>query len=286
MSDRNLKNLNHMKIQLTLTLLLSLWITSLFAQEFTGTATYKTDRKFDMQMDSTQLSSDMQKQLAAQLKKQFQREYTLNFNNEASLYSEVEKLDQPAPASAGGVNIVIAGNTDVLYRNVAKEQYVRETEIMGKEFLIKDKPEKIDWKLEKESKNIGEYTCFKATFTEEVTDQIWDSATDSLVTDTKTRVTTAWYTLDIPVKHGPSDFWGLPGLILEINDGEQTILCSKIVLNPQKEVAIEAPKKGKVVNQAEYDEIQEKKMKEMQERFQESSRREGDGNVFKIRIGG
>lgn len=275
-----------MKFQLTLTLFLSLWITSLFAQEFRGTATYKTDRKFDLKMDSTEVNSEMQKQLAAQLKKQFQREYTLNFNNDASLFTEVEKLDQPAPAAAGGINIVIAGNTDVLYRNVAKDEFVRETEIMGKEFLIKDKLEQLDWKLEKESKNIGEYTCFKATMTEEVTDQTWDSASDSLVKSTKTRVTTAWYTLDVPVKHGPSNFWGLPGLILEINDGEQTILCSKIILNPEKQPAIEAPKKGKVVNRAEYEEIQEKKMKEMQERFNESSRKGGDGEVFKIRIGG
>jgi GLPGLI family protein len=27
---------------------------------------------------------------------------------------------------------------------------------------------------------------------------------------------------------------GLPGLILEINDGKTVILCSKIVLNPKK----------------------------------------------------
>ena len=275
-----------MKAQLTLTLLLSLWITSLFAQEFRGIATYKTDRKFDLQMDSTEVNSEMQKQLAAQLKKQFQREYTLNFNNDSSLYTEVEKLDQPAPASAGGVNIVIAGNTDVLFRNIKNDEYIRETEIMGKEFLIKDKPEKLEWKLEKESKNIGEYTCFKATMTEEVTDQTWDSVTDSLVDNTKTRVTTAWYTLDIPVKHGPSDFWGLPGLILEINDGEQTILCSKIILNPEKQSAIVAPKKGKEVSLEEFETIQEKKMKEMQERFENSGRREGEGHVMRVRIGG
>lgn len=275
-----------MKIHLTLTLLLSLWITSLFAQDFRGTATYKTDRKFDLKMDSTEVSSEIQEQLAAQLKKQFQREYTLNFNSDASIYKEVEKLDQPAPAASGGINIVVAGNTDVLYRNIKNDEYVRETEIMGKEFLIKDTPEKLDWKLEKESKNIGEYTCFKATLTEEVTEQTFDSAVDSIINITNTRNTVAWYTLDIPVNHGPSDFWGLPGLILEINDGEQTILCSKIVLNPEKQPEIQAPKKGKVVSLSEYEVIQEKKMKEMQEQFQNSGRRGGDGHVMRVRIGG
>lgn len=275
-----------MKIQLTLTLFLSLLVSTLLAQEFRGVATYKTDRKFDMQMDSTQVNAEMQKQLMAQIRKQFQREYTLNFNSEESIYTEVEKLDAPAPANNSGMSIVIAGNTDVLYRNVKSNLLVRETEIMGKEFLIKDVPEKIDWKLEKETKNIGEYTCFKATFTEEITEQTFNSGSDSIVDVTRSRTTTAWYTMDIPVRHGPGTYWGLPGLVLEVSDGDQTILCSKIVLNPKKEVKIEAPTKGKVVTRDEYEEIMEKKMKEMSERFQDGGRREGDGNTMMFRIGG
>ena len=31
-------------------------------------------------------------------------------------------------------------------------------------------------------------------------------------------------------------YQGLPGLILEVNDGELTIICSKIVLNPEDKV--------------------------------------------------
>jgi GLPGLI family protein len=275
-----------MKTHVTLTLLLSLFITSLFAQEFRGIATYKTDRQVDLQMDSTHMNDDMQKQLAAQLRKQFQREYTLKFNSDESIYTEVEKLDAPAPAMSGGVNIVVSGGTDILYRNVKDNKMVRETEIMGKPFLIKDALEKRKWKLEKESKSIGEYTCFKATFTEEVTDRIFSSETDSIAEVKKMRTTTAWYTLDIPLQHGPDEYWGLPGLVLEVNDGRLSILCSKIVLNPEKELKIIAPNNGKVVSREEFDTIQDKKMKEMEEQFQSSGRRGGDGNVVKIRIGG
>ena len=42
---------------------------------------------------------------------------------------------------------------------------------------------------------------------------------------------TAWYTPDIPINQGPENYWGLPGLILEINEPELIILCSKVVLN-------------------------------------------------------
>jgi GLPGLI family protein len=34
---------------------------------------------------------------------------------------------------------------------------------------------------------------------------------------------TAWYTPEIPVSQGPEGYWGLPGLILEVNDGKTTI---------------------------------------------------------------
>jgi GLPGLI family protein len=37
---------------------------------------------------------------------------------------------------------------------------------------------------------------------------------------------TAWYTPEIP-NQGPENYWGLPGLILEINDGKTVILCRK-----------------------------------------------------------
>ncbi len=43
---------------------------------------------------------------------------------------------------------------------------------------------------------------------------------DSLVEVTKLRTTTAWYTLDIPVQHGPGEFWGVPGLILQVEEGD------------------------------------------------------------------
>ena len=47
---------------------------------------------------------------------------------------------------------------------------------------------------------------------------------------------TAWYSPEIPVSQGPENYWGLPGLILEVNDGKTTILCSKVVLNLKDKV--------------------------------------------------
>ena len=58
---------------------------------------------------------------------------------------------------------------------------------------------------------------------------------------------------------------GLPGLILEVNDGKTVMLCTKIVMNSKEKVTIKPVGKGKQVTQKEYDEIVKKKTEEMME---------------------
>ncbi|MGJ8666959.1 MAG: GLPGLI family protein [Patiriisocius sp.] len=276
-----------MKTIITLLITISLGITSMIAQSIEGIATYKTDRQVDLKMedDNGGMDDEMTKSIQAQLRKQFQKEFTLKFNNTESLYEEVESLEKPQAPQAGGIIIRLSGGSDVLYKNTKTQTFTRASEIMDKPFLIEDTLVKPAWKLEKETKNIGDYLCFKATLTEEVEEQSFSSETMETETIKKDRVTTAWYTLSIPLQHGPSDFWGLPGLVLEINDGDQTILCSKIILNPKEEINIQPPTKGKKVNQAEFDEIEKKKNEEMMEQFKTSSKKK-DGNSFSIKIGG
>jgi GLPGLI family protein len=73
----------------------------------------------------------------------------------------------------------------------------------------------------------------------------------------------AWYTLQIPLKHGPAEYWGLPGLILEVSAGKTTILCSEIIINPKEKISIEAPDKGKEINKQDYRSTVQGKMLEM-----------------------
>ena len=73
----------------------------------------------------------------------------------------------------------------------------------------------------------------------------------------------AWYTLQIPISHGPAEYWGLPGFILEVSSGNTTILCSEIIINPQDKIKIEAPEKGEIVGIDTYRETVRSKMQEM-----------------------
>jgi GLPGLI family protein len=150
--------------------------------------------------------------------------------------------------------------------------------------------------MEQETKMIGENLCFKATTIIEMPANANSFSFGRRNNDNKEEVkeeeekielvpVIAWYSMDIPVSHGPGDYWGLPGLILEINAGNTHILCTKIVLNPKEKADLSEPSKGKVVTQKEYDEILKVKMKEMRERFSNERQKSGDGGMH-IRVGG
>ncbi|CAM1357137.1 GLPGLI family protein [Tenacibaculum halocynthiae] len=267
------------------------------AQSFQGKATYKTHRKFDLNLDKGKgkakakgmIDDALQKQLKAQLMKQFQKTYTLNFNKSESTYKQNEELSSPG-GQMNGVRVQIMGNgggSDILYKNINEKRFSNKTEISGKRFLIKDKLTDYGWEMSGETKNIGNYTCYKATRKREEPRTSF-SMTDGEREEKKETVTIetiAWYTPQIPVSNGPGRFWGLPGLILEIQDGKQTIVCTEIVLNPSEKMAIKEPKKGKKVTQEKFDKIMDEHSKDMMERFK-NKRKSKDGNSYSIEIQG
>tara|TARA_R110001632_G_scaffold6324_5_gene25874 strand:- start:58623 stop:59459 length:837 start_codon:yes stop_codon:yes gene_type:complete len=264
---------------------------SISAQEFYGKATYKTHRKSNIKLDSTQVAQnpDLQKQLEAQMSKMFQKTFELNFTRTESTYKEDAKLNSPTPqASNGGVMVMSfggGGGSDLLYKNIKENRIANKVELMSKVFLVKDELVKYDWKLTGETKNIGTYTCYKAVYERKVENINMSMVNGEAkqVTKKEMRKTIAWYTADIPVNNGPENYWGLPGLILEINDGNQTIVCTEVVLNPTKKIQIEEPTKGKVVSRKKYEKISREKSKEMMDRFRSNR---GDGHQMQIKIGG
>lgn len=274
---------------IAITIVMLLIANTIIAQDFQGEATYKSHRKMDIKLDSTQMETDMHRRMIEMMKKQFEKTYILSFNKEESLYKEDEQLEAPQPA--GMVMVFIdSGESGELYKNIKEERYTDQNEMFGKVFLIEDKLRKIDWKLGSETKNIGEYTCYKATTTRTVEVAqagISINGDTDLDTDTEPEMEeitiTAWYTPQIPISNGPANYHGLPGLILEVNDGRETLICSKIVLNPKDKISITEPTKGKKITQEKFDAIMEKKMQEMQDRYQH---KRGEAHIMEIRIKG
>ena len=236
------------------------------AQDFQGIATYESMTQVDLKMENSKMSDETKKSLAAQLQKQMNKTFTLLFDQNQSLYTENQKLAQPTAKPTSGITITVHQSQAELYKNLREKRYVNQDELFGKVFLIQDSLQLPAWQMEKETKKIGQYTCYKATMVKKYTREDWSSASDSLIKTEDEKTITAWYTPQIPVSNGPRDYWGLPGLILEVQDGKTTLLCSAITLNPSEKMDIKEPNKGKSVDQAEFDTIQNERMEEMRAR--------------------
>lgn len=110
---------------------------------------------------------------------------------------------------------------------------------LGKVYLIEDSLRKPDWKILNDMKEVAGHVCMNA------------SLTDSL----RNQKIIAWFALDIPLQVGPDRFFGLPGMILEvnINKGACVITAEKIEMK-KLSTEFDLPKKlkGKKISSAEY----------------------------------
>ncbi len=268
-------------------------ITQMQAQkDFQGMAVYESKTQAPKMGEiraNREITPEMQKNMEERMKKMLEKTFVLNFDKSASIYKEEEKLETPGQ-QGGGMRVMVnsfMGGGGIFYKDVKAKTYTVDKEFMGKEFLVIDSLPKLNWKMESETKQIGGYTCYKATAVKEASKTDFrnlrpknkeekkdDSGKASGETKTnfadnfempKEIIITAWYSPEIPVNQGPENYWGLPGLILEVNDGRTTILCSKIVLNAKDKIEIKPSKKGKVISQKDYDETVIKKMEELRE---------------------
>jgi GLPGLI family protein len=270
--------------------------TILSAQNFQGSAVYQTKTKVEMDLAASGIPADRIKRIEEMMKNQMEKTYILTFDKTASIYKEEVKLDQGA---AGGPGMRFAmmggGASGKYYKNTQTKTSAKENEFSGKNFLIKDDLKTYEWKMEQETKMIGNNLCFKATTIIEMPANAGTFSFGRRNNDNKEEEkeeeeqkielvpVTAWYSMDIPVNHGPGDYWGLPGLILEINAGNTQIMCTKIVMNPKEKADISEPTKGKVMTQKEYDELLKEKMAEMRERMRNEREKSGGSGGIHIR---
>lgn len=268
------------------------------AQDFRGTVTYVSKTSTEDMMPkgeaTQQIPDEMMKMIQEQMKKMSEKTFTLSFDKEASIYEEEVVLEAGAdnPMAQGFKMMSNTMYGGIYYKNIKDKTYIQEREFFGKEFLIKDSLQVFEWELGTETKQIGNYMCFKATAKVPFDATDFKNMTRKEPKDDKEKeqqenstnfldmievpeeiIVTAWYTPEIPISQGPSNYWGLPGLIMEVSSGKTTILCSKIVINPREKKEIKAPRKGTVVTQAEYQKIMIEKMEE----FQQMGRGQGRG---------
>jgi GLPGLI family protein len=275
-------------MKLLFTFLLAFATATTFAQKnFQGKATYMSKTTMDMSRFG-KMSEQEKKQRLARFKSFLEKTYTLTFNKTASSFKEEVKLDAPG---ASGPSWGKSNGQGSIYKNTRDKKMIEDVEQFSKRFLVTEDMEQSQWEMGIETKKIGQYTCYKATLVKEDKNIDWgsifsrrgnkkkDSTNAKENKPVKKMLTvTAWYTPQIPVSTGPDTYYGLPGLILELNAGRTTMLCTEVVISTQEALDIDAPEKGKEVSRDEYNEIVKVKTAELKERFQSRGSRGGRRN--------
>ena len=257
---------------------------SVSSQDFQGQAFYKTQTSMDFGSWGDRMSAEQKKAMKERMKPFLEPVYILTFDKTKSIYQQEETLDAPGSGGGRGWGKMWASAGGPVYKDIATQKSLQSTEFMGKKFLISNDQNKIKWVMEKEQKMIGNYLCFKATAQvskPKTMTSVWrkaekenDSIKDSTNYEAQEEysMVTAWYTPQIPVSHGPAEFGGLPGLILELTTDRTVMLCTRVVMNPEKRIQISEPTKGEFVSRTEFENIVEVKTKEMRDMWRGGGR--------------
>ena len=257
-----------------------------YSQEFQGKAVYMSKVGVDKSFLDNPRFGQYKGYMEKMLKQNTEKDYVLNFNSTESIYREIEKLD--IEDGRGGFNWMaqyIGENIGKLYKNINDKVSINETEFMGRFFLLTDPLEEQKWKMTGESKKIGKYTCYKATYEKEVEEATFSFGNFNQAQNTPKKKkmkkvnVVAWFTPEIPIATGPSRYGGLPGLILEVSDDQTTLLCTKIVMNPTDKVKIKKPKKGKIIATSDFLVLQDEKRIEAREMWQ---KRRASGSTARL----
>jgi GLPGLI family protein len=243
------------------------------AQDFHGRAIYVSKQLNNVVFHVEGMSEEKAKELNEKMSKMFEKTFTLNFNKTESLYQQEQKL-QESGSRATNFGSDLEGE---LYKNIQTKKYLKAEEFANKNYLISDTLKNYNWELKQETKKIGDYICYKAVSIVKVTKKELEeyeaekqkqstNKTSFLNLEKPTdEIITVWYNPEIPVGQGPGKYWGLPGLIMEVNQKNLILLCSKVILNPKDKKIIKAPKKGKIISQSAYDLMEEEQFNKLKD---------------------
>ncbi|MBQ0786335.1 MAG: GLPGLI family protein [Oceanihabitans sp.] len=114
-------------------------------------------------------------------------------------------------------------------------------------FLIESELSNYDWKITNEIKTIENFTCYKATRITQSTLPKNQKKVDVVIT--------AWFCPKLSYSSGPIGNYGLPGVILQLNNGNKIVYYAKKIEITENNLAIEIPSKGDKVSEKKINEI-------------------------------
>lgn len=161
--------------------------------------------------------------------------FLLVIKDRLSSYERMEPDEELTDDAGPSIVLVSPGYSEEehsTYKDMNHKSMTEVKDFQGKAYTIETPMPDYRWKILKESKDIMGLKCYKATLQ------------DSVV---------AWFCPEIPVNEGPNTYCGLPGIILDLEDGTDIYRCIGINTRSAKNVA--PVRKGKQVTAKEFEDI-------------------------------
>ncbi len=179
----------------------------------------------------------------------------LHFNIKESFYernTETEIDIDPNDRRSRWIRNMMTQRIKTFYKNTEEDVFIEAQKMFGKDFLISENLPQRKWKISAgEQKDILGYMCMKA---------MYKDSTENVV---------VYFTPQITLPHGPDQYGGLPGLILEVQSADFHILAQSIGDTIPK---IQKPKDGEKISREALNKLREEKTKERQEMWGDRGR--------------
>lgn len=212
-----------------------------FSQPMEGRIRYLVTRHWTKMMSHLDYMSKQSRERASYMwgnRSEWKTYSNLFFNETQTKFENSE--EKAEPDAEGGY----AWRKEVFFikRDFANQTQFDGRTILGKTYLVEDSVVTPKWKILNDLKEVAGHVCMKATLTD---------------TMRKQRIV-AWFAQDMPHNGGPESFFGLPGMILEIdvNDGAMVLTADLIEMKKlTNELDTPAKLKGKKIKQVEYEKL-------------------------------
>ncbi|GGE14564.1 MULTISPECIES: GLPGLI family protein [Psychroflexus] len=181
------------------------FVTSIiFSQPNSGEITYGQN-VIKMVIDTTSINDSYVKKILVEQYYEKQKAlkaddpyYSLQFNGEKYVFKRLNFMDNDA---YGKITNQLAKGT--YFINTQKNSIYHKGNFMGEDLIIYYNKQPYKWEIKNEHKIIRGYNCIKAETIKRNEKGV------------ETKVT-AWFTTEINLNFGPKNYFGLPGLIIEL----------------------------------------------------------------------
>ncbi|MDR3048187.1 MAG: GLPGLI family protein [Bacteroidales bacterium] len=212
---------------------------ALYAQNSNGVIKYTVATDWRQMMETNKSLSQESKDRSAYVwgkNSEYKSYAELKFNTIASRYEKLRDENNERWSRADD-------HVYILYRNREENKMFDYQTFLEKSYGIEDTLVCQNWKIRNSMKEVAGHICIDAFY--------YDSI--------KEKEVVAWFALDMPISIGPDIYCGLPGIILEVNEGNgaKVYTATSLILS-EEEIPISKPeckKKTKMITYSQFKEM-------------------------------